>query len=261
MNDVEVALAAASAGARIVRAEIGTAVKRIDKGGGDFATTVDVEAEAAMIALLRRERPEDMIRAEESGTSGTSDTPRRWLIDPLCGTLNYAVQMRVIAVNVALTQHERTLCAAVADPFSEEVFWSDGERAYVRTGDDDAPLSPSASSDLVDLNLDPPFPSAPGFCAVRLAADPAFAARFRPRVVSSSLALTWVAAGRRAAYVTDGNVAQSVHFNAGLAICASAGCVISDLRGGEPPRAAGVLVAADRATHTSLLELVLNQAV
>jgi hypothetical protein len=34
--------------------------------------------------------------------------------------------------------------------------------------------------------------------------DPRFQERFRPRVLSTTLALTWVAAGRRAAYVTEG---------------------------------------------------------
>ena len=67
---------------------------------------------------------------------------------------------------------------------------------------------------LVDVNLDPPFPNAPRFRAVSLLAQEAFTARFRPRVVSTTLALAWVAAGRRAAYVTDGHLIDSVHFAA-----------------------------------------------
>jgi len=90
------------------------------------------------------------------------------------------------------------------------------------------------------------------------AADADFAAAFRPRVVSSSLALTWVAGGRRAAYVTDGDVAGSVHFSAGLAICAAAGCAITDLRG-DCGGAGGAIVAADEATHAALLDLVARQ--
>jgi hypothetical protein len=47
-----------------------------------------------------------------------------------------------------------------------------------------------------------------------------FARRFRPRVVSTAIALTWVATGQRAAYITDGNIMQKgVDFAAGIAIC------------------------------------------
>jgi myo-inositol-1(or 4)-monophosphatase len=47
------------------------------------------------------------------------------LIDPLCGTLNYTVKMRVAAVNVALRVGARFTAAAVSDPFNAEVFWAD----------------------------------------------------------------------------------------------------------------------------------------
>jgi myo-inositol-1(or 4)-monophosphatase len=179
------------------------------------------------------------------------------LIDPLCGTLNYAVRMRVAAVNVALRLGGRCIAAAVADPFNHEIFWTDSLSAFVRVDGQDTPLAPSGSSKLVDLNFDPPFPNAPAFKAVMLAADAAFTARFRPRVVSTSVALTWVAAGQRAAYITDGDVRGSVHFAAGLAICEAAGCTVTDLRGRVGGSGAtGLVAAADAETHAMLLSLV-----
>jgi myo-inositol-1(or 4)-monophosphatase len=74
-------------------------------------------------------------------------------------------------------------------------------------------------------------------------------------VVSSTLALAWVAAGRRAAYVTDGgDLSDSVHFAAGIALCRAAGCVVTGIDG-EPlgPAGRGLLVAADAETHARLL--------
>ena len=257
MNDREVALAVAEAGAAVVRWRFGTTLERLDKGGGDFATKADIEAEEAMLAVLHRQRPEDAILGEETGRSGPGNAVRTWLLDPLCGTLNHAVRMRVAAVNVALRSGARCLAAAVADPFNQETLWTDGRSACVRAGGRDVPLAPDAGSRLVDLNLDPPFPNAPAFRTVTLAADAEFASRFRPRVVSSSLALAWVATGQRAAYVTDGDVRQSVHFAAGLAICEAAGCTVTDLRGrGWGSGATGVLAAADAETHGALLALV-----
>ena len=257
MNDCDVAIAVADAGAAVVRQSFGTTLQRLEKGAGDFATNADIEAENAMLAVLHRERPEDAILGEESGRSGASSGVRTWLIDPLCGTLNYAVRMRVVAVNVALRTGGRFIAAAVADPFNHEMFWTDGHSAFVRADSQDTPLAPHGRSQLVDLNFDPPFPNAPAFKAATLAADAAFAAHFRPRVVSTSVALTWVATGQRAAYITDGDVRESVHFAAGLAICEAAGCTVTDLRGHEwGSDATGLVAAADAETHATLLSLV-----
>ncbi|MCC9307869.1 inositol monophosphatase family protein [Kitasatospora sp. RB6PN24] len=260
-TDAEVARAAARSGAAVVREMFGASLARFDKGAGDFATAADLAAEQAILDVLRAARPDDAVTGEEVGQLGSADAPRRWLVDPLCGTLNYAVRNLLVAVNVALRTDSGTTAAAAADPFTDEVFWTDGERAWLRTGDQDEPLVPSADSRLVDLNLDPPFPNAPGFSAARLLTEPAFVERFRPRVVSTTLAVTWVAAGRRAAYVTDGRLHDnSVHFAAGIALCRAAGCVVTGIHG-QPLHtgAGGLLVAADHETHAALLDMVDRQ--
>ncbi|MGI5325422.1 inositol monophosphatase family protein [Actinomadura nitritigenes] len=256
-EDAQVAVRAARAGASVVRVMYGTSLDRFGKPGGDFATSADLAAEKAIMDVLRAARPDDAVTGEESGRTGPADAGRRWLVDPLCGTLNYAVRSMLVAVNVALRAGSETVAAASADPFNDEVFWTDGTRARVRAGGSDAPLVPSPASNLVDVNLDPPFPNAPAFRAVDLLADAGFAARFRPRVVSTTLAVAWVAAGRRAAYVTDGHLRDSVHFAAGIALCQAAGCVVTGLDGGPPHTGPGGLIAAaDPETHSTLLGLI-----
>ena len=258
MTDVETAIAVAEVGAQVVRRRFGTSLERLDKGAGDFATNADVEAERAMRTLLQEQRPEDKVLGEEGGESGPGSGPRTWLVDPLCGTLNYAVRMRVAAVNVALMAGRKFIAAAVADPFNKETFFADGRSAFLRSNGKDEKLIPDATSGLVDLNLDPPFPNAPSFKAASLAASSEFAGRFRPRVVSTTIALTWVATGQRAAYITDGDIMQkSVHFAAGVAICESAGCVVTNLWG-QPwgNGATGLVACADHATHAALMHLI-----
>ncbi|GHE06258.1 inositol monophosphatase family protein [Streptomyces alanosinicus] len=259
-SDARLALTAAQAGAAVVRDLYGSRLARYDKSAGDFATEADLAAERAILDVLRTARPDDAVTGEESGRSGAADAHRRWLVDPLCGTLNYAVRTMLVGVNVALRTGPDTTAAATADPFSGEVFWTDGEAAWVRGDDADERLTPSAGSALVDVNLDPPFPNAPGFHPARLLADPGFAERFRPRVISSTLAVAWVAAGRRAAYVTDGDLRDSVHFAAGIALCRAAGCTVTGLHG-EPvlTGADGLIAAADPQTHATLLSLVDNR--
>jgi myo-inositol-1(or 4)-monophosphatase len=138
--------------------------------------------------------------------------------------------MRVAAVNVALRDAgRRFLAAAVADPFNHEVYLTDMSSAFVR----------SACRD------------------VRLAGGSKFTASFRPRVVSTSLALAWVATGQRAAYLTDGDLRDSVHFSAGMALCQAAGCVVTDPLGCPPGHGVkGLLAAANPETHAALLGIV-----
>ena len=256
-SDAELAVAAVQAGAAVVLGRYETALTRFGKPGGDFATDADLAAEQAVIEVIKAARPWDAMTGEESGSAGEDNADRRWLIDPLCGTLNYAARTMLAAVNVALVTGHGVTAAAAADPFAREAFWTDGQRAWRRGSGADTPLAPSADSRLVDVNLDPPFPNAPGFRAVSLLADPAFSSRFRPRVVSTTLAVAWVAAGRRAAYVTDGRLAGSVHFAAGIALCQAAGCVVTGLDG-QPVHSGvgGLVAAADQATHAALIEMI-----
>ncbi|GIF19879.1 phosphatase [Paractinoplanes tereljensis] len=252
MGDHEVAVAAAEAGAAVVRARFGQTLSRVDKGAGDFATEADLEAEKAIVAVLRDARPDDAILGEETGRTGQAD--RTWLVDPLCGTLNFAARTTMVAVNVALLVGRDIRAAAAADPFGDEIFWTDRSGAYLRRDGADEPLRPSGESRLVDLNLDPPFPSAPGFRAVHLLAHPEFGVAFSPRVLSTTLPLAWVAAGRRAAYLSDGHRDWTVHSAAGIALCRAAGCVVTDLAG-DPLHTSsrGLLAAADSETHATLL--------
>jgi len=256
IDDHELAIAAAEAGAAVVRSHYGRSLTRFGKPGGDFATTADIEAEQAILDLLRAARPDDLVVGEESGRTGAEGGGRMWLVDPLCGTLNFAVHNMLVAVNVALRTAAGEV-AASADPFADEVFWTGGAGAYRRRGGVDERLVPSARSRLVDVNLDPPFPNERTFRAARLLADDGFIERFRPRVVSTTLAVAWVAAGRRAAYVTDGHLGDSVHFAAGIALCRAAGCVVTGIDG-RPPHAGagGLVVAADEETHADLLSLI-----
>jgi myo-inositol-1(or 4)-monophosphatase len=260
VNDAELAVAAAEAGAQVVRSHYGRPVERFAKSPTDFATAADLEAERAIVAVLREHRAGDAVLGEEGGHSGPAGADRTWLVDPLCGTLNFAVQTPLIAVNVALRAAGVVTVAASADPVAGEVFWADTTSARLRSGGVDTPLVPAAGSALVDVNLDAVQPEPGRFRPAALLGHPDFRARYGGRVLSTTLALVWVAAGRRAAYVTDGRFEDNVHFASGIAICRAAGCVVTDLRG-EPvdsPGGSGLLVAADGETHRRLLDVCAN---
>lgn len=253
-SDVDLAIAAAEAGAAVVQAKYGAMVGRHDKTVIDFATDADLEAEQVIFDLIHRERPSDAVIGEEYGVRGDAAGPRRWLIDPLCATANFAARTPLFCVNVALQIDAATAVAAIADPVSGETFWLDHCTAGTRRGGADDPATASSASRLVDINLDPVTDG--DLLGARLLTDRPFRAAFGQRVLSGTLPLAWVAVGRRAAYVSDGNLLDSVHFTAGLALCRAAGCVVTDLRGRPLHTGPGVIAAADDHTHATLLEIV-----
>lgn len=73
LDDAGVATAAARAGAEVVRGMYGQRLTRIDKGAGDFATAADVEAEKAILGVLRAARPDDAVLWSQKSTAPRSD--------------------------------------------------------------------------------------------------------------------------------------------------------------------------------------------
>jgi fructose-1,6-bisphosphatase/inositol monophosphatase family enzyme len=253
-SDGEVAVAAAKAGADVVRRAYGSAAHRSVTPSDEFTTETDLASEAAILAVLEQHRPHDAREGEETGSSGDLTARRRWLVDPLCGTVNFAATTPLLSVNVALVEGAEALAAACADPIADEVFATDGRTAQLITLAGTAPLAPTADSRIVEVNCDGPL-DAP-FVGAQLLVDAAIRATWALRVVSTTLAVAWVSAGRRAAYVTDGRLLGDVHFTAGIAVCRDAGCIVTDLAGGPLHAGRGLIVAADEATHAELVTAI-----
>lgn len=251
LSDLEVAIAAARAGAAVLHELYGTDLERHDKSATDFATTADLAAEAAILDTIRTTRPQDGFLGEELGAAGAAAPDRVWLVDPLCGTLNFAATTPLFSVNVALVDAGTTVAAAVSHPPSREIYWARGTEFGILGREESRPIP---ATTLVDINADGPLDRP--FLGAQLAAEPAFRARFSPRVASTTLALAWVATGQRLGYVTDGTHKDSVHFTAGIALCQAAGRIITDFNGDPVHTGPGIVAAGDEDTHAALLELV-----
>jgi myo-inositol-1(or 4)-monophosphatase len=86
----------------------------------DVVTEADRRAEAAMCELLRTERPGDAVVGEEGAAVAGGD--RRWLLDPVDGTLNYALGLPAWCAAVALLDGDGAIASAVYDPVADELF-------------------------------------------------------------------------------------------------------------------------------------------
>lgn len=98
------------------------------KDRNDFVTTVDKTAEALAIKAIRRKYPSDEIMGEEGGLeSGTSG--RRWIIDPLDGTLNFIHSFPMFCVSVGMTDESGELAVgAIYQPMTKELFTAEKGR-------------------------------------------------------------------------------------------------------------------------------------
>jgi myo-inositol-1(or 4)-monophosphatase len=144
-----VAVDAARAAGRLLRDELSGARRIAYKGSPtNLVTEMDQRAEALILERLRRAFPDDAILAEEQGAAG-GRSDRRWIVDPLDGTTNYAHGLPIFGVSIALEAARRLVLGVVYDPTRDELFV--GERNEGATLND-APIRVSATP-LVDESL------------------------------------------------------------------------------------------------------------
>jgi myo-inositol-1(or 4)-monophosphatase len=120
---LEVATEAALAAGAVLQACWGKLESIEEKGRpGDLVTEADKQAEAVILAVIRRHFPDHSILAEESGQFGDLDAEYLWAIDPLDGTTNYAHQYPFSAASIGLLINGVPVVGAIFDPFHKELF-------------------------------------------------------------------------------------------------------------------------------------------
>jgi histidinol-phosphatase len=111
-------------------------------------TDADRAAEEALRALLARERPRDGVRGEEFGDRPGGE--RRWIIDPIDGTINYVRGIPVWGTLIALEQGGEAVVGVVSAPLLGRRWWaSRGGGAF----GDGRPLRVSGVAALADAQL------------------------------------------------------------------------------------------------------------
>ena len=113
--------AARRAGEIIVRSLVRLeSLEVTSKGRNDYVSEIDRAAERDIIDVIHKHYPDHAILAEESGSSGDSETV--WIIDPLDGTTNFLHGFPVFAVSIAAQQRGKLEIGVIYDPMRQEVF-------------------------------------------------------------------------------------------------------------------------------------------
>ena len=131
--DVELAERAARAAGDVLMTYYGRAPEGLGSKSSDtdLVSDADREAERTIRELLEHERPDDGLLAEE-GSRSEGDSGRRWLVDPLDGTVNFLYGFPAWAVSVALEDSVGLAAGVVHAPLNDETFCAvRGEGAWV----------------------------------------------------------------------------------------------------------------------------------
>ena len=116
-----VGIEAAYSGAKILQDHFGRISQIDQKGAFDLVTEADTASENNIIKIIREAFPDHAILAEESGANH-GNTEYQWIIDPLDGTTNYAHQLPIFSIAIALAVRGETALGLVLNPMDGELF-------------------------------------------------------------------------------------------------------------------------------------------
>jgi myo-inositol-1(or 4)-monophosphatase len=128
------------------------------KEHGDIATAADGEAENAIIATITAAFPDHAILGEEHGDvkGARADSPYKWIVDPLDGTVNFVHGFPYYGISVALVHGAEITHAAILDPVHDELFTAVKGKGAQLNG---APIRVSACTRLEDALVGTVFPT------------------------------------------------------------------------------------------------------
>jgi myo-inositol-1(or 4)-monophosphatase len=119
MRELSVAEEAARAGGAIVARYFRDGVIMRSKDVANLVSDADLDAEHAVVDVIRRSYPGHEVLAEEVH-SGEADAEHLWVIDPLDGTNNFAHRIPQIAVSIAYLRNGVAECGVVFNPLRDE---------------------------------------------------------------------------------------------------------------------------------------------
>lgn len=237
-SDLELAERAARAAGEVLMTYYGREPEGLASktSATDPVSDADREAERVIRELLTTERPDDGLVGEEgSRVDGNQD--RRWIVDPLDGTVNFLYGLRAWGVSIALEDSDGLAVGVVFNPVSGECFAAERGKGATMSG---RPIHVTDCRSLDRAMV------ATGFSyeSEHRAEQAKLLVQLLPRIRdlrragAAALDLAYVAAGRVDAYYERG--LKRWDEAAGLLLVREAGGVTADLEG-EPH---GVVAAA-----------------
>lgn len=224
------------------------------KGPSDFVSAADIRVEQVLRHELKKARPEFSFLMEESGVEAGPDPTRRWIVDPLDGTVNFLHGIPHFAISIALEENGEITAAVVFNPVTDELYTAEkGGGAFLN----DRRLRVAARKHMAEslFATGIPFQGRPGhgLFLKRLSRVMAVSSGVR-RIGVASLDLAWVASGRIDGYWEEG--VQAWDIAAGILLVREAGGYVTTVQGRGNPLETGSILVANPELHPQLVELI-----
>ena len=117
----QTAIEAARKSAKILRSRFGNISRIRQKENTEIVTEADTESEEVIISTIHTEFPDHAVLGEECGLiKGASEY--KWIVDPLDGTLNFAHQIPIFSISIALVVRDTIVLGIILDPVSDELY-------------------------------------------------------------------------------------------------------------------------------------------
>lgn len=225
------------------------AVSNKEAAGFDPVTEADREAEKAIRALIRSEFPDHGILGEEFGSENPA-SHHVWVIDPVDGTRSFISGIPLWGTLVGLTAGGDAVAGMMAQPFTGELFYATGGKAFYEGPGGAQSLATRKTTALADATLCTTTPSIFRDRA-RQDYDRLESLVRLPRYGTDCYAYAMLAAGNIDLVVEVG--LQSYDIVALIPIIEAAGGVITDWSGGPAEKGGQVCAAATPELHAAAL--------
>ncbi len=103
------------------------------EGINNLVTEVDTKAETRIIEVIQAAYPGHSIISEEIGAL-TKDSPYKWIIDPIDGTVNFAHGIPICCVSIGLSHQDEMVMGAVYNPMMNELFFAEKGKGATLNG-------------------------------------------------------------------------------------------------------------------------------
>jgi myo-inositol-1(or 4)-monophosphatase len=251
---VNIAVKAARKAGKIILNSMGNLenVTVMEKKKNDFVSSVDKNAEHAILQIIRQSYPDHGIIAEESGTVAGNEFT--WVIDPLDGTTNFLHGFPHFCTSIGVLKDGVPTHGVIYDCLRDELFTATlGQGAMLNQKRLRLKDSVSLDGALVGT----------GFPYSEMSEIEKYLRMFRevcPRAAgirragSAALDLAYIAAGRLDAFWEIGLKPWDIA--AGAVLIKEAGGIITDFKGGNDFLTSGNIVSGSPKVHTELQPII-----
>jgi myo-inositol-1(or 4)-monophosphatase len=130
-NPRTIAVEAARKAAKIQMKYFGKIKQIKSKGVAGLVTNADIEAEKAIVKIIKKNFPKHDILAEE-GNNVSKGSDFKWLIDPLDGTTNYIYRSPFFGVTLALEHKKEVILGIIYLPIFKQMYIAEkGKGAFL----------------------------------------------------------------------------------------------------------------------------------